>query len=129
MKYLLLSLLSFQFLWSQDYNPIALPNTYQSLDNPYYWANKKPHSDYWQQDVYYKIYATINEKTDIIEGQEQLIYWNNSPDTLKVVYFHLYQNAFQPGSYLDNLYHNNGQAPKYGKYESQGLGALLILLR
>ncbi|MCB9255812.1 MAG: M1 family peptidase [Chitinophagales bacterium] len=125
MRFLLLCLLSVQFLLAQEYNPIAPPNSYQSVDNPYYWANKKPYADYWQQDVYYKIYATINEKTDIIEGKEQLVYWNNSPDTLKVVYFHLYQNAFQPGSYYDNLYHNNGASPKYGKYESQGLGTVI----
>lgn len=108
-----------------QYNPIAPPNTFQSTENPYYWRNKKPNSDYWQQDVYYKIYATINEETDIIIGNEQLVYWNNSPDTLYEVYFHLYQNAFLPGSYYDNLYHNNGQIVRYGKYESQGLGTII----
>ena len=110
---------------AQEYNPIAPPNTFQHADNPLYWANKKPSSDYWQQDVAYKIHATIDEKTDIISGIEELSYWNNSPDTLKVVYFHLYQNAFQPHSYYDNLYHNNGRSPEYGKYEEQGLGTTI----
>lgn len=108
-----------------QYNPIAPPNTFQSAENPYYWQNKKPNSDYWQQDVYYKIHATINEETDIIIGNEQLVYWNNSPDTFYQVYFHLYQNAFQPNSYYDNLYHNNGQEAHYGKYEVQGLGTTI----
>lgn len=110
---------------AQEYNPIVPPNTFQHADNPLYWANKKPSSDYWQQDVAYKIHATIDEKTDIISGIEELSYWNNSPDTLKVVYFHLYQNAFQPHSYYDNLYHNNGRSPEYGKYEEQGLGTTI----
>ena len=124
--YTLISICLFvQISFAQAYNPIAPPNTFQHEDNPYYWGNKKPHSDYWQQDVYYKIHATIDEKTDIISGREELSYWNNSPDTLNVVYFHLYQNAFQPGSYYDNLYHNNEQVAKFGKYEEQGLGTTI----
>lgn len=110
---------------AQTYNPIAPPNTFQSVENPHYWKNKLPHSDYWQQDVYYKIHATIDEKTDIIHGKQYLKYWNNSPDTLTRVYFHLYQNAFQPGSYYDDLHAHNHQHPTYGKYESQGLGTKL----
>lgn len=122
MRYFLLTLSLFAIAFAQNYNSIAPPNTFQSEENPYYWGNKKPSTDYWQQDVYYKIHATISEKTDIIDGREELTYWNNSPDTLTVVYFHLYQNAFQPNSYYDNLYHNNHQAVEYGHYEEQGLG-------
>ena len=51
-----------------------------------------------------------------------LTYWNNSPDNLDIVYFHLYQNAFQPDSYYDDLQKQNGKSPNYGKYESQKLG-------
>ncbi len=78
-----------------------------------------PIPGYWQQDTYYKIKAKLDDKTDIITGTEELVYWNNSPDTLTFVYFHLYQNAFQPGSYTDDLYRNNKYDVKYGKYESQ----------
>ena len=34
-------------------------------------------------------------------GNQQLIYTNNSPDTLRTVFYHLYYNAFQPGSEMD----------------------------
>ncbi len=98
------------------------PNTYRSASNPYYWKNRKPFEGYWQQDVHYKIRAVIDEKTNIISGQEELIYYNNSPDTLRFVYFHLYQNAFQPGSYFDQMTKENGVDPKYGKYEAQKKG-------
>ena len=107
---------------AQDYNPIALPNIYQSADNALTLGKQEPYSDYWQQDVSYKIYATIDEKTDIITGKEELIYWNNSPDTLKVVYFHLYQNAFLPDSYCDHLHEENGVKNTFGKYQSYGIG-------
>ncbi|MDA0890325.1 MAG: M1 family aminopeptidase [Bacteroidetes bacterium] len=109
----------------EKYNPLAPPNTYQNTDNPNYWKNKMPHKAYWQQDVYYNIKATVDEETDIITATEQLTYTNNSPDELDVVYFHLYQNAFQPDSYLDELQSQNGENPKYGKYESQKLGTII----
>tara|TARA_B100001250_G_scaffold59724_1_gene46545 strand:- start:12508 stop:15747 length:3240 start_codon:yes stop_codon:yes gene_type:complete len=105
-----------------EYNPLARPNTYQNNDNPNYWKNKMPHAAYWQQDVYYNIKARIDEETDIITATQELTYTNNSPDALDVVYFHLYQNAFQPDSYLDELQHQNHKCPKYGEYESQKLG-------
>jgi hypothetical protein len=108
-----------------NYNPLSSPNTYQNADNPNYWKNKMPHAAYWQQDVYYNIKARIDEETDIITATEQLTYTNNSPDELNVVYFHIYQNAFQPGSYLDELQSQNGKNPKYGEYESQKLGTTI----
>ena len=49
-----------------------------------------PNKDYWQQDVYYDIKADIDEITDIITAEQKLVYWNNSPDELDIVYFHLY---------------------------------------
>ena len=104
------------------YNPIAQPNTYRNLDNPNYWNNKKPHSDYWQQDVYYKITANIDEQKDRIDGTEKLSYWNNSPDDLDVVYFHLYQNAFQPESHHADLNEQNNNTIKYGPYEADKKG-------
>ena len=76
--------------FGQAYDPLQKPNTYRNADNPYYWKNRPPYPGYWQQDVYYEIKANIDESTDIIEGQEKLTYWNNSPDELKFVYFHLY---------------------------------------
>lgn len=121
--FLLLS--SKNFLFSQSYDPLHPPDTYQNQDNPYYWKNRLPYAGYWQQDVYYKIIATLNDSTDIITGNLQLTYSNNSHDTLAFVYFHLYQNAFQPGSYLDNLTKNNSGNPKWGKYEKQKLGTIL----
>jgi aminopeptidase N len=90
--------------------------------NNLYWQNRKPHAAYWQQDVHYKIKADINEKTDIVSGKMQLTYTNNSPDTLREVFFHLYENAFQPCSYYDDLQRNNNVKNKYGKYESKCLG-------
>ena len=112
-------------IFAQQYDPLLPPNSYQSSQNPNYWKNKMPFPGYWQQDVHYTIDATIDEQTDIVTAKENLVYSNNSPDTLKFVYFHLYQNAFQPESYSDDLQKTNGYPARYGRYESQKLGTAI----
>lgn len=104
-------------------------NSYRSPSNPFYWKNRKPYEGYWQQDVHYTIKATIDEKTDIIDAEETLIYYNNSPHDLDRVYFNLYNKNYEPGSYLDHLHHANKVYPKYGKYESQHLTTEVSELR
>jgi aminopeptidase N len=54
----------------------------------------------WQQDVHYSISATYTPAKFEIAGQETLAYWNLSPDTLSELYFHLYLNAYRPGSHM-----------------------------
>ena len=55
----------------------------------------------WQQRVEYKMDVALDTRTHILTGTQQLVYHNNSPDTLRTVYYHLYFNAFQPGSMMD----------------------------
>lgn len=111
--------LCFHFL----FNSAAQSTGYRSAENPFYWKNKKPYEGYWQQDVQYKIKATIDDSTDIVDGHfYELTYWNNSPHTLTELYFHLYQNAFQPESHMHDLYKNNDQEVKFGRYEQQKKG-------
>lgn len=100
-------------------------NTYRNSNNLLYWQNRKPNAAYWQQDVQYKIDATIDETDNRIDGDETLVYWNNSPDTLHYVYFHLFQNAFVKGSHLHDLERLNKVKAKLGKKEAEGLGTVL----
>ncbi|MCC7302162.1 MAG: M1 family metallopeptidase [Bacteroidia bacterium] len=97
-------------------------SSFRSASNPHYWKNRKPFEGYWQQDIHYNIDARVDEQTDVIEGKLILTYWNNSPDELKSVYFHLYQNAFTRGSYYESLNKGNNIQPKFGVYEDKGLG-------
>jgi len=97
-------------------------NAYRSAANEQYWQNRMPDKAYWQQDVQYKINAFIHEDDNRIEATEDLTYWNNSPDTLRYVYFHLYQNAFIKGSHLHDLELANNVKPHMGKKEAAGLG-------
>ena len=56
---------------------------------------------YWQQRVEYKISINFDHKNHQFEGKQNLKYFNNSKDTINKVFFHLYFNAFQPGSMMD----------------------------
>lgn len=55
----------------------------------------------WQQRIKYNMNVDVNVQTNIINGVQKIEYTNNSPDKLNKVYFHLYWNAFQPGSEMD----------------------------
>lgn len=112
-------------VWVLALPALAQENEYRSKGNPLYWKNRVPDKTYWQQDVQYKIDARIDETTDIIEATENLQYWNNSPDTLRFVYFHLWQNAFVKGSHLHELEEATNFKPRLGKYEKQGLGTVV----
>ena len=56
---------------------------------------------YWQQKVDYKMEVSMNVQTYQYHGKQKLVYTNNSSDTLHRVYYHLFNNAFQPGSEMD----------------------------
>lgn len=63
---------------------------------------------YWQQKVKYIMDIDMNEQTNRFTGKQKLEYWNNSPDTLNKVFYHLYWNAFQPGSMMDQRSQRQG---------------------
>lgn len=67
------------------------------------WYNfgTSQNNTYWQQQADYKMIIDMNVETFQYKGNQHLTYTNNSPDTLTRVYYHLYLNAFQPGSNMD----------------------------
>tara|TARA_R110000868_G_scaffold96341_4_gene265041 strand:+ start:2070 stop:3920 length:1851 start_codon:yes stop_codon:yes gene_type:complete len=58
-------------------------------------------TSYWQQHVDYTMDVAMDVKTNQYTGTQKLVYTNNSPDELTRVYYHLFFNAFQPGSEMD----------------------------
>lgn len=56
---------------------------------------------YWQQKVSYTMDIDFDETKHQFKGKQKLVYTNNSPDELTQVFYHLYFNAFQPGSMMD----------------------------
>jgi hypothetical protein len=65
------------------------------------WAQNNPNPGYWQQHVDYKMDVKMDVKKFQYTGKQEIVYTNNSADTLHKVYYHLFNNAFQPGSEMD----------------------------
>jgi hypothetical protein len=65
------------------------------------FAQNNPNPGYWQQNANYKMDVNMDVKDYKYNGSQELIYTNNSSDTLHKVFYHLYNNAFQPGSAMD----------------------------
>ena len=55
-------------------------------------------SGYWQQQVTYRITASLDEPSAVLTGHAEIVYINHSPDTLRDFYVQQYLNAFRPGS-------------------------------
>lgn len=64
-------------------------------------VNAQNNTSYWQQHADYKMNVDMNVKNFQYSGDQELVYTNNSPDTLNTVFYHLFFNAFQPGSEMD----------------------------
>jgi hypothetical protein len=72
----------------------------------------------WQQRINYDIAVNLNVTTNSLSGTERIDYYNNSPDTLRRVFFHTYWNAFQPNSSMDVRSRETGKI-KLG-YDKEG---------
>ena len=51
--------------------------------------------DYFQQEVNYKIEVELDDKTHTLSANEEFEYVNNSPTALKLIYVHLWPNAYK----------------------------------
>ncbi len=52
-------------------------------------------AQYWQQRVDYQLEATLNDTSRTLDGFATITYYNNSPDTLRYIPFHLWPNAYK----------------------------------
>ena len=73
--------------------PLNLPpgNIYRS-------GSGAPGPKYWQQRADYDLHGTLDTAAKALHGEMTLRYTNNSPDTLRFVWFQVEQNAFKNGS-------------------------------
>ena len=66
---------------------MATPNTYRT-------ASGAPGTDYWQQQVDYKMKIRLDDDIQKIHGEETITYHNNSPDVLYYLWIQLDQNIY-----------------------------------
>ena len=51
--------------------------------------------NYWQQKLQYQIKVRLDDSLHMLYGEEQVVYQNNSPETLTYIWFHLWPNAYK----------------------------------
>ena len=73
--------------------PLNLPT-----GNMYRSGSGMPGPKYWQQRADYDLHGTLDTAAKALHGEMTLKYTNNSPDTLRFVWFQVEQNAFKNGS-------------------------------
>jgi hypothetical protein len=66
--------------------------------NDFRAASGAPGNAYWQQKADYDIEAFLNEKELMLEGTEQITYFNNSPDALTYLWLQLDENEHKPNA-------------------------------
>ncbi len=50
---------------------------------------------YWQQQVDFRIQVSLNPADNSLDAFENIQYTNNSPDTLRFIWFHVWPNAYK----------------------------------
>ena len=61
-------------------------------------ATGQPGAKYWQNRADYSIRVRFDPRTRLISGTEEIVYTNNSPDTLRQLLFKLYPNLYKKGA-------------------------------
>src|SRR6186713_1936672 len=74
------------------------PQFYPYTGNDYRSASGEPGPKYWQNRADYKINCTLDTATNILNGDVEITYTNNSPDNLKFVWLQLDQNIYKEDS-------------------------------
>ena len=80
------------------YEPVVPPAGYrEAVEAGTRTAAGVPGPDYWRQRLRYRIRARLVPDSARVVGEETILYRNRSPDTLRRLGLHLYQNLFSEG--------------------------------
>ena len=79
----------------QLYMPRAVK---QAFENGTRSPDGRPGPKYWQNHGRYTITVTALPPDRTVRGTERIVYFNNSPDTLKALNFKLFLNIHKPGA-------------------------------
>ena len=104
MKNSFLLLTCWLFLYGDTIDTTVLPvprNYEEAYRNHTRSSDGRPGSAYWQNTADYKINVSFNPSTIVIAGNEEIVYTNNSPDTLSEIWFKLYPNYYKKNAARD----------------------------
>lgn len=88
-------LFSSQSFSQQLFIPKNIQQTYQKGTRS---TDGKPGKNYWQNTASYKLNVNFAPATRLVSGTVEINYTNNSPDTLKQIWFKLYPNLYKKGT-------------------------------
>jgi len=79
-------------------------------------------SNYWQQQVNYKIDVTLNDAAHTLDGFVKMDYYNNSPDTLHFIWIHIWPNAYKNDktAFTDQVLENGSTAFYFSNDDKRG---------
>jgi hypothetical protein len=84
-------------------------------------AGQRP---YFQQEVAYTITVRLDDSLHVLRGEETLVYRNNSTDTLRELYFHVWPNAYRDeNTVLAKTYFNDNDL-RFIKAGEKGRGRI-----
>lgn len=77
---------------------------------------------YFQQEVNFKIFVSLNDTLHELTAHEEVQYINNSPDTLNILYFHLWPNAYSDNNtpLARQIFLSNGKQKLFKDTELRG---------
>jgi hypothetical protein len=83
--------------------------------------------EYFQQEVNYTISVKLNDKLHELDAFETIEYINNSPDSLQILYFHLWPNAYSNNNtdLAKQLFSINGKSRLFKNSGLYGGGKVL----
>jgi hypothetical protein len=61
----------------------------------------RPGPNYWQNHAEHRIRVSLNPPSRRVQGEQEIVYTNHSPDPLTSLVFRLYMNAHQPEAIRD----------------------------
>jgi Peptidase family M1 domain len=76
----------------------------------------------WQQQVNYTIDVRLNDTAHTLDGFAKIDYVNNSPDTIRHIWFHLWPNAFKNDktAFSDQVLENGSKSFYFSDKEQRG---------
>lgn len=75
--------------------PLELKKAYKNGSRS---IDGRPGPNYWQNSSNYNISAELDAEASMLKGEEIIWYYNNSPDSLRMIVFRLYQNILKLGN-------------------------------
>src|SRR6185436_2647391 len=88
-------LFSIHLSFGQESNLYIPRNVQNAFDNGTRSTDGKPGKNYWQNFADYDLKIKFNPKTRLVEGSENIVYYNNSPDTLGKLIIRNYPDFFR----------------------------------